>query len=145
MSANIFVDTNVFVYSRDAAKPEKQARAAEWMAYLWETGAGRLSLQVLAEFYAVVTRKLKPGLDSASARQDVEDLFAWQPAPLTPDLIVEAWTLQDLFQLSWWDALIIAAAKLQGCTAVLSEDFQHGQDFQGVRVMDPFRVSPAEF
>jgi predicted nucleic acid-binding protein len=144
MSANIFVDTNVLVYARDASKLEKQAQAAEWMGYLWNLGNGRLSMQVITEYYSVVTRKLKPGMESTRAREDVEDLLAWQPLPLTPELVLDAWQVQDLFHLSWWDSLIVSAARMQKCAYILSEDFQHAQDFQGVRVINPFRVKPVE-
>ena len=75
MNGSIFVDTNVLVYTRDASHPDKQTRAAEWISHLWKTGNGRLSLQVLTEFYAVVTGKLKPGMEVATAREDVENLF----------------------------------------------------------------------
>ncbi len=73
MNVRIFVDTNVLVYSRDATKLHKQTRAAEWISHLWRTGTGRLSVQVIAEFYAVVTGKLKPGMEIASAREDEKD------------------------------------------------------------------------
>ncbi len=144
MNGSIFVDTNVLVYTRDASKPDKQTQAAEWISYLWRTGNGRLSLQVLAEFYAVVTGKLKPGMGVANAREDVEDLFSWQPLPMTLDLIAEAWSAQDLFHLSWWDSLIVSAAKILHCTYLLSEDFRHSQDLQGIRVINPFRMKPSE-
>jgi predicted nucleic acid-binding protein len=144
MNGSLFVDTNVLVYTRDASKPDKQTQAAEWISYLWRTGNGRLSLQVLAEFYAVVTGKLKPGMEVANARKDVEDLFSWQPLPITLDLIAEAWFVQDLFHLSWWDSLIVSAAKILQCTYLLSEDFQHSQDLQGIRVINPFRMKPGE-
>ncbi len=144
MSANIFVDTNVLVYTRDASKLEKQAQAAEWMGYLWSLGNGRLSMQVITEYYSVVTGKLKPGMESTRAREDVEDLLAWQPLPLTPELVLDAWQVQDLFHLSWWDCLIVSAARIQKCAYILSEDFQHAQDFQGVRVINPFKVKPVE-
>lgn len=142
MNGNVFVDTNVLVYSRDASKPDKQTRASEWISHLWKSGTGRLSVQVTAEYYAVVTGKLKPGMEIAHARQDVEDLFSWQPLPMTPGLISEAWAIQDLFHLSWWDSLIVSAAKILQCTYLLSEDFQHSQDFEGIQVINPFRIRP---
>ena len=144
MNGNIFVDTNILVYSRDTSKLDKQARAAEWISHLWETGTGRLSVQVIAEYYAIVTGKLKPGMEAARAREDVEDLFSWRPLPMTPDLIAEAWGIQDVFHLSWWDSLIVSAAKVLQCTYLLSEDFQHSQDFRGIRVISPFRIKPGE-
>ena len=144
MSANIFVDTNILVYCRDTSKPEKQEGAAEWVGFLWQSGVGRLSIQVITEFYAVVTGKLKPGMDAVSAREDMRDLFSWNPLPLTADLIVVAWGVQDQYRLSWWDSLIVAAAWHQQCTILLSEDFQHNQDFQGLRVINPFLIKPNE-
>jgi len=144
MNGDIFVDTNVLVYSRDASNIDKQTLASEWISHLWKSGTGRLSLQVIAEYYAVVTGKLKPGMEIASAREDVEDLFSWRPLPMTPDLITEAWGIQDRFHLSWWDSLIVSAAKILQCTYLLSEDFQHSQDFQGIRVINPFRIKPAQ-
>jgi len=144
MNGNIFVDTNILVYSRDASKRDKQTRADEWISHLWKTGTGRLSVQVITEYYAVVTGKLKPGMDAAIARKDVKDLFSWQPLPMTPDLIAEAWDIQDVFHLSWWDSLIVSAAKVLQCTYLLSEDFQHSQDFQGLLIINPFRIRPGE-
>jgi predicted nucleic acid-binding protein len=144
MSARIFVDTNILVYCRDSAKPEKQKRADEWISYLWQTGNGRLSMQVISEYYSVVTGKIKPGLDTTSAREDVTDLLTWQPLPLTAELIDEAWKLQDQLQLSWWDSLIVAAAITLRCEVLLSEDFQHGQIFYGLKVVNPFLMMPYE-
>jgi predicted nucleic acid-binding protein len=63
---------------------------------------------------------------------------------MTPALIAEAWGIQDLFHLSWWDALILSAAKILQCTYLLSEDLQHSQDFEGIRVINPFRIRPNE-
>ena len=144
MNGSIFVDTNVLVYSRDASKLDKQTRAFEWISHLWKSGTGRLSAQVIAEYYAVVTGKLKPGMKMASAREDVQALFSWRPLPMTPALIAEAWVIQDLFHLSWWDSLIVSAAKILQCTYLLSEDFQHSQDFERIRVINPFRMRPNE-
>ena len=81
-----------------------------WITYLWGSGSGRISTQVLSEYYAVVTRKLKPGMDAASAREDVEDLFAWKPLPLSEDLMLDAWAIQDQNAITWLDALIVAEA-----------------------------------
>ncbi len=144
MNGKIFVDANVLVYSRDTSKLDKQGLASEWVSYLWKSGTGRLSMQVIAEYYAVVTGKLKPGMEIPRAREDVEDLFSWRPLPMTPALIAEAWAIQDLFHLSWWDSLIVSAAKILRCTYLLSEDFQHSQDFKGIRIINPFRIRPNE-
>jgi predicted nucleic acid-binding protein len=142
MNDKVFVDTNVFVYLRDEKDAGKQTQAATWISHLWRTGNGRLSMQVLSEYYSVVTQKLKPGLDVDRAREDVADLMAWQPETLTLELIREGWFIQDHFQVSWWDALIVASAKRQGCSILLSEDFHHHQAFDDLIVTNPFLIFP---
>lgn len=144
MSAKVFVDTNVLVYCRDASEPKKQARAAAWMAALWEGRVGRLSFQVLQEFYVTVTAKLNPGLPPEAARRDVRALLAWQPLPADGRLLEGAWILQDRFRLSWWDALIVAAAQAAGCRYLLSEDFQEGLEVGEVEMMNPFFRGPEQ-
>jgi predicted nucleic acid-binding protein len=138
----VFVDTNVLVYARDSRDPRKQQRAEEWLAHLWRQRTGRVSVQVLQEYYVSVTQKLKPGMDRESARADVRDLWQWVSVSSTVDLVEAAWTAQDELRLSWWDALVLAAARLSDCAVLLSEDFQHGRDLAGVRVTSPFKKEP---
>lgn len=140
----VFVDTNVLIYARDTADPVKQARAAEWMAFLWRSGRGRLSVQVLNEFYYTVTRKLSPGLDTAAARSETEQLITWAPIDLTSSVIQRAWRLQDDYSVSFWDALIVAAAQAAQCGYLLTEDLQDGQDLGGIQVTNPFLHQPGE-
>jgi predicted nucleic acid-binding protein len=97
---------------------------------------------VLQEFYAIVTRKLQPGLNPDAARRVVRALWAWQPIVVDNRLISTAWADQDRFGLSWWDALIVAAARVAGCAYLLTEDLQHNQDLDGLRVISPFQVTP---
>jgi len=140
----VFVDTNLLVYARDTSDPTKHARAGEWMRHLWETGDGRLSIQVLQEYYVTVTRKLRPGLAKDTARADVQDLSAWRPTAIDVEGLEVAWSIEDRFDLSFWDSLIVAAAHVAGCGVILTEDLQHGMDLDGVRVVDPFRTSVAD-
>jgi predicted nucleic acid-binding protein len=142
MTAKVFVDTNVLVYSRDVSEPDKQARALAWMAALWESRGGRLSYQVLQEFYVTVTAKLEPGLPPTLARADVRNLLAWKPIGVDGRGLEEAWRLQDRYQLSWWDALIVAAAQVGDCRYLLSEDFQEGMELGDMRVINPFLNLP---
>ena len=144
MSARVFVDTNVLVYARDASEPKKQGMAAHWMATLWANQAGRLSYQVLQEFYVTVTVKLSPGLDKEVTRRDVEALWAWQPLTADAQVLAGAWLLQDRYLLPWWDALIVAAARISGCQYLLSENFQEGLDLANLTLVNPFLWSPAE-
>ena len=144
MTGPIFVDTNVLVYSRDRSEPLKQKRAMAWMAELWKTRNGRLSFQVLQEFYVIVTLKLKPGLDREAARRDVRSLLSWHPVA-TDDRVVEgAWVIQDRYKLSWWDSLIVSASQVADCRFLLSEDLQEGQLLGNVQVVDRFKYSPQD-
>jgi predicted nucleic acid-binding protein len=138
-----FVDTNVLVYARDTSEPDKQPRAAAWMAHLWEAQAGRTSVQVLNEYYVTVTHKLSPGLDRAIARADIRDLTTWRPTAVDHATVETAWGLEDRFSLSWWDSLIVASAIGLGCDRLLTEDLSDGQDFDGVVVVNPFRHAPS--
>lgn len=138
----VFVDTNVLVYARDAVEVEKQAIALRWLERLWEERAGRLSAQVLGEYYVTVTRKLRPGMPVDAARRDVQALGAWEPVPVSALLVERAWALQDRFSLSYWDALIVAAAQVADCDLLLSEDMQHGQAMDGLTIVNPFRQGP---
>lgn len=142
MTAPIFVDTNVLVYARDAAAGTKQQQAAEWMAFTWRTGRGRLSIQVLQELYVTLTRKLRPGLAPEEARAEVRTLMSWQPIATDSGIMERAWGLQDRYQLSWWDALIVAAAQATGSRYLLTEDLQDGQILDGVLVVNPFLHVP---
>jgi predicted nucleic acid-binding protein len=139
MSATIFVDTTVLVYVRDGTEKAKQARAAEWLGSLWESRRGRLSLQVLREYYVTTTRKLANPLSPEDARDDVLAFGVWRPVQEDLGQFEHAWRLQDRFGLSWWDALIVASAHASGCAWLLSEDLQDGQDLDGVIVVNPFR------
>ncbi|MBN2124498.1 MAG: PIN domain-containing protein [Deltaproteobacteria bacterium] len=142
MSDKVFVDTDILVYSRDASEPEKQQRAMAWMTHLWTVRAGRLSFQVLQEFYATVTQKLTPGLDPQSAREDVRALLAWDPIPVNERVIEGAWLIQDRYKLSWGDALIVSAAQTGDCRLLLTEYLQENQAIGNIHVINPFRVSP---
>ena len=141
MTGPVFVDTNVLVYRSDASDPVKQARAESWYAFLWRSRAGRLSFQVLLELYSTLTRKMKPGVDAREAREIVRELTAWKPIQIGPAVVERAWFLEERHALSWWDAMIVAAAQGCGCSVLLTEDLQHGQVFDAVRVVNPF-VAP---
>lgn len=139
MTGVVFVDTNVFVYARDSAQAHKQAVAARWLEQLWQEQSGRTSMQVLSELHVTLTRKLKPGMSPEDAWDDVEALLAWDPQPLDRELMLRARRLEARYRLSWWDSLIVAAAQLQDCETLLTEDLQDGMVFEQVTVRSPFR------
>ena len=140
MTAPVFVDSNVFLYAADAADPRKQRVARDWRDELWKSRLGRVSFQVLNEFYVNVVR-LKPAA-SDEARSEVRDLLAWNPVVVDAAVIERAWKLQDRYKLPYWDSLIIAAAKVAACGFLLTEDLQNGQKLDGVEVVNPFLHNP---
>jgi predicted nucleic acid-binding protein len=144
MSATVFVDTNILVYARDTGDPRKQATAEEWLRRLWVEQRGRTSMQVLSEYYTTVTHKLKPGLEPADAWEDVTALLAWEPQPIDGTALARGYALSQRYKLSWWDSLIVAAAELQRCDILLSEDLQHGAKIEGVTIQNPFATGVAE-
>lgn len=144
MAAPVFVDTNVLVYARDSAAGRKQSAAHGWMEHLWRTREGRLSFQVLEEFYVTVTVKLRPGMDAEAARREVRALTAWRPVPIDGAVMEGAWLIQDRYGVPWWDALIVSSAQAAECAYLLSEDFQDRQDLGGVRVVNPFTLGPTQ-
>ncbi len=137
-----FVDTNVLLYARDDGQPERQAMAAGWLEHLWQSSTGRVSTQVLNEFYVNATRKLRHPMSPEAARADVADFASWDPVGIDGDLIGDAWDIEDRYGFHFWDALVVAAAKAAGCDTLLTEHLQHGQDLDGLRVVSPFEEAP---
>ncbi len=144
MTAPLFVDTNVLVYAIDAAAGERHRAARRWIEALWRNQRGRLSVQVLQEFYATTTRKLRPGLAAADAQREVRALLTWSPVEITTPILERAWHVEARYQLSWWDALIVASAQTVGCRYLLTEDLQDGQEIDGLLVVSPFRMTPED-
>ena len=147
MTATVFVDTNVIVYRHDASDSAKQLQADRWLRHLARNRSGKLSYQVMQELYSTLTRKLRPAFDVREAQDIVRDLMAWQPVATDLAVMERAWRLQAACLLSWWDALIVAAAQSADCKVLLTEDLQHGQSFGQVEVISPFESpgrTPAE-
>lgn len=136
-----FVDTNVLVYLFDNDSREKQSQARQLIEKEAENIV--LSTQVLGEFYVTVTRKLATPLEPRLARDAVDDLCALRVRALRAELVQAAVRRSDASQLSYWDALIVETAIDAGAIILLTEDLQHGQEFGGLRVVDPFRAVSA--
>jgi predicted nucleic acid-binding protein len=136
MSDRSFFDTNVLVYTDDKATPAKQRRALEVVAAHRRTKTGVVSLQVLQEYFVAVTRKLH--VDAAVARRKVELLGEFDV--FSPGLgdVLAAIDLHRLHRISFWDALVVRSAKEAGCSVLLSEDFQHAREIEGIKITNPF-------
>jgi predicted nucleic acid-binding protein len=144
MIARFFVDTNVLVYSRDTGQPAKQARSSEWLGALSQQAVPKASFQVMIELYSVLTRKLARPMEASEARELVASLAMWDPIQPTVGLLRAAWEIEARYRISWWDAQIVAAAQLQRCDYLLTEDLQHGQRFGALTVLSPFLSQPGE-
>jgi predicted nucleic acid-binding protein len=144
MNARIFVDTNVFVYAKQAGETIKQPLAAGWLARLWDEQTGRTSVQVLNEYYTALTRKVKPALPPADVWDDVKTLMAWNPQSIDIELLNRGREIEQRYRLSWWDSLIVGAAQLQNCVLLLTEDLQDRAVYGSVTVRNPFTCSVSE-
>ncbi|MCO6439706.1 MAG: PIN domain-containing protein [Nitrococcus mobilis] len=138
MSGKQFTDTNVLIYAHDLDAGFKRERAASILHALWETGTGVISVQVLQEFYVNVTRKIPEPLTLADARGLISAYCAWQVETPTAGTALNASEIQERNQLSFWDAMIVATAVQSGADTLLSEDLNHGQIIEGIRVENPF-------
>ena len=138
MTAACFVDANVLVYASDPTDPRKHELASALMDRLWREQSGRTSVQVLNEYYTVVTRKIRRVVAREQAWHDVQELFEWNPQPVDIALLQQARSFEARNALSWWDCLIVAAAQLQGCSILYTEDLQDGAVYGIVRVRNPF-------
>jgi predicted nucleic acid-binding protein len=135
----VLVDTYVLVYAFDRSAGEKRERARSLLDRLWSDMRGRLSIQVLQEFYVAVTQKVRRPLAPKAAAEIVRDLSYWQlHAPVAED-VLGAIDLQQRHKTSFWYAMILWSAQQLGCHEVWSEDLSEGQDYDGVRVINPFR------
>ena len=136
-----FIDSNVFIYLVDPTDPTKQQTARELIRRAVELGTGSISFQVVQETLNVMTRKLKTPLTSEDARSFLEEVLTpfWRVMP-TPALYEHTLEIQARYQFSFYDSLVIAAALAAGCTRLYSEDLQHGQRIQGLRIENPFRA-----
>jgi predicted nucleic acid-binding protein len=140
MSDVVFVDTNILVCAYDADAGVKRDRASKKLRELWATDTGRISVQVLQEFYVSVTRKLTTTVARSTAREVVSAYGAWVREPTTAETVLRATDIVELAQISFWDALIVAAAEQVGAAQVLSEDLNDGQVIAGIKVINPLVV-----
>jgi len=137
MPVRSFFDTNVLVYTDDKGSPQKQRAALALLAAHRRSGTGVLSQQVLKEYFVAARRKL--GVDAAVARRKVELLAEFDLVGEDLAQILSAIDLHRLHGFSFWDALILHAAKASGCRVLYSEDFQDRKEIDGVRIVNPFR------
>jgi predicted nucleic acid-binding protein len=137
MSDRIFVDTNILVYAHDLSSGDRHAKASAVIESLWEAGTGVISTQVLQEFYVTVTRKIKNPLKSVEAREIIRNYLAWPVQVNDPETTIRASEIEEKNSLSFWDALIVAAALRLQAKKIISEDLNHGQIIEGILIENP--------
>jgi predicted nucleic acid-binding protein len=135
-----FVDTNVLVYAHDITAGEKRDRARSLLAGLWESAEGRLSVQVLQEFFVNVTRKIPRPLDADAAVAILAAYSRWDVHSPGPEDVLGAIAIHRREGVSFWDAMILWSAAALGCGTLYSEDLNPGQRYKGVQVRNPFSV-----
>ncbi|MGH2489153.1 MAG: PIN domain-containing protein, partial [Candidatus Limnocylindria bacterium] len=134
-----FVDTNVLVYAHDVSETRRQPLARALLDELWASRTGLLSTQILQEFYVVATRKFDPPMSRRAAREIVALYGTWPIVQVDVALILTASQLEERHRLSFWDALVVEAARVGGATRLATEDLQDGRRMGGIRIEDPFR------
>lgn len=138
----IFVDTSVLILSEDGARPEAQAQTLAWLKLLWQQRAGRVSTQVLNDFYRLVTTRIQPPMPNGDARAEVRRYQRWNPWAVDHATVESAWSIESRFGLAYADALIVAAAKAQGCELLLSLELPHQQQYDSVQILNPLLTGP---
>jgi len=138
MKERSFVDTNILIYTDDAAIPEKQKIAVAILENGWNSGNLILSTQVLQEYFSAVTRKL--GVSAEIAQRKIELLGCLDISSISHEDIIRAIELHRLHKFSFWDSLIIRMAQKTACTILYSEDMQHEQKIGDVRIVNPFLI-----
>ena|SRR5436305_372256 len=136
MTGLAFFDTNIFVYADDASEPRKQSLAIELITEHRRRGTAVISLQVMQEYFAASTRKLR--VDPELAQRKVEILARGRVVRLAEGDVIAAIELHRLTRISFWDAMIVHAARLAGASVLFSEDLQHGSIAGGATVVNPF-------
>ena len=134
-----FLDSNVIVYAMAPSDPFKFKAARDILGTAVESRRGVISAQVLGETFVTLTQKVSNPLSREAALANLKALSCLRVVPLTGDLVFRAIELQGEHQLSYWDALIVAAAEGAGCATLWSEDLSDGRVYGAVTVRNPFR------
>ena len=142
MSDKYFVDTNILMYAHDTSAGAKHERAKALIEELWRQRSGVVSTQVLQELCVNLRRKAGRPPTTKIARELVSDYLSWHVVVNGGEAIVEALDLEERYQISFWDALIIQAAQTSGAEVLYSEDLSDGQQYGPVRVVNPLVDPP---
>lgn len=136
MPAEVFIDTNILVYAHDKDAGKKHEAAKNLVMEFWQQDRWPcLSVQVLQELYVNLQRK---GVPSVETRETVKDYTAWHVVENSVSLLEEGMDEMERWKLSFWDSLILAAARRMAASIIYSEDLSETQDYEGIRILNPF-------
>ena len=138
MTDNPFLDTNILVYAFDRADPVKQERALNILEGGLFGDRPTISTQVIQEFYVTVVRKLSVPLSEEKALEACTQLALFPVVRIDTDMILAAIRLSQRHGLSFWDSLIVEAAKIGSCNVLVTEDLQDGLVLNGLKIVNPF-------
>jgi predicted nucleic acid-binding protein len=139
MSDRTFVDTNILVYAHDLDAGKKHEVAKAKVTELWESQSGVISTQVLQELYVTLTRKIPSPLNRAQVRRILNNYLAWDVAVNDGSVILQASEIEEAYSISFWDAMVVAAASMKNAAIILTEDLNEGQQLEGITIVNPFR------
>ena len=138
-----FIDSNVLIYAYNEAEPQKKPVASELIAGFLEDRNAVVSVQVLGEFFHVVTRRIPRPISIEQATAVIDLICSLQVLDIDLEMVQRAISTHSRYGTTYWDSLIIAAAERAGCSTILSEDYNSGQSYHGILAVNPFAASPA--
>ena len=141
MSAKVFLDTNILIYAYDIDAGSRHQIALEVVKDLWEKRNGVLSTQVLQEFYINVTKKIPRPIPLFEAREIIRTYLCWEIRENTAMSVIRASEIEEKYNISFWDAMIIVAAYSAKVDMILTEDLNSGQTIEGILIENPFKKS----
>jgi len=142
MTDRTFVDTNILVYAHDLDAGKKHGLAKQVVTELWENRSGVLSTQVIQEFYVTLTRKIPAPLKKSTVIRIIKSFLNWEIVINDAPIILQACEIEETYNLSFWDALIVSAAYSRNVTTILTEDLNHGQRVECILIVNPFMREP---
>ncbi|MFH1983553.1 MAG: PIN domain-containing protein [Pseudomonadota bacterium] len=141
MTDRIFLDTNVLVYTYDTHNGAKQRVAENILRMSIENENAVISVQVLGEFFNVITRKISSPMAPVEALEIIRTLEILPVQEIDRAMVTRAIDTYQRYSISYWDSLIVAAAERSQCARILSEDLNDGQQYYGITVQNPFKIS----
>ena len=138
MNDKMFVDTNILVYAHDLDAGDKHEIAIGVVSDLWESGNGVISTQVLQELYVTLTQKVPSHPKKSQVRRILNNYLAWDLAVNNGQTILQASEIEENYNISFWDAMIVSAAYSKNAAILLTEDLNEGQLIEGIKIVNPF-------